>query len=151
MSTGSHPIPSGPGQEPETTLVDLLLVEDDDDHADLFARALRRGHRRLALRRAANLEAARQAVAQRRPGLVVLDLRVGSEDGCALLAELRAREAGGGHLPIVILTTSDDRQDRERSLAQQADAFLVKPAEPDGWRDLGERLLRLIDGERGDG
>ena len=68
--------------------------------------------------------AALACVSHARPDVVVLDLRMPVLDGYATLARLRADPATAA-IPVVIATAADDQ--RSRSLAEGAQAFITKP------------------------
>jgi len=123
--------------------IHLLLVDDDDDHALLFERALVRAGRAARLRRARDVATAHRAVEEEAPELVLLDLQLGPEDGCSLLEAWRSREGGAG-FPVVVLTTSDERRDRERVATLRPLGYLVKPDDPSAWSALVDTLFRLV-------
>jgi CheY-like chemotaxis protein len=60
------------------------------------------------------------------PCLILLDLHLGSEDGCALLKRLRA-DARFATIPVVIFTTSDAPHDLARCQANGGNGYVVKP------------------------
>lgn len=60
------------------------------------------------------------------PSLILLDLHLHGEDGCALLKRLRA-DARFATIPVVIFTTSDDPHDLARCQANGANGYVVKP------------------------
>jgi pilus assembly protein CpaE len=67
---------------------------------------------------------------QSRPSLVLLDVSVPSLDGYQLATRIRAEEGGSGHVPIIMLTTDRDVQQKVRALRAGADDYLVKPFHP---------------------
>jgi CheY-like chemotaxis protein len=77
------------------------------------------------------------------PDLLVLDLAVPGRSGHDLLGE-RARDARLACVPAVVVTSSENGADRERSLALGADLHLDKPLDADGFSRLAERLAALI-------
>lgn len=60
------------------------------------------------------------------PKLILLDLNMQRKNGFDVLAELRSIPAYQ-KLPIVVLTTSSDEEDKRKSLALGANDFLTKP------------------------
>jgi two-component system chemotaxis response regulator CheY len=50
-------------------------------------------------------------------------------------------------IPLIIVSTESSERDRDKGLELGADAYLVKPFEPDALRDLVRELLDR--GERG--
>lgn len=83
----------------------------------------------------------RQAVADRQPDLVIVDLQIANMGGMAVSIDLRLEESGGRlpHVPILLLL---DRE-ADRFLARQsaADAMLVKPVDAGTLRRTVKRLL----------
>jgi DNA-binding response OmpR family regulator len=101
----------------------VLVVEDDDEIADVLRRSLRQeGHE---VRTAADGEDALRQASEFVPDLVVLDLGLPRLDGVEVCRRLRA----GGDVPILILTARTDTGDRVEGLDAGADDYLVKPFE----------------------
>ncbi|MEO7198143.1 MAG: response regulator transcription factor [Solirubrobacterales bacterium] len=101
----------------------VLVVEDDDDIADVLRRSLRQeGHE---VRTAADGEDALRQASEFVPDLVILDLGLPRLDGVEVCRRLRA----AGDVPILILTARTDTDDRVEGLDAGADDYLVKPFE----------------------
>ena len=101
----------------------VLVVEDDEDIADVLRRSLRQeGHE---VRTAEDGEEALDMAAEFVPDLVVLDLGLPRLDGVEVCRRLRA----DGDVPILILTARSDTGDRVEGLDAGADDYLVKPFE----------------------
>jgi DNA-binding response OmpR family regulator len=64
------------------------------------------------------------AVAQRPPSVIVLDVTMPDVDGVTVVRRLRA---GGLDMPVCILSARDDVEDRVAGLQAGADDYLVKP------------------------
>ncbi len=62
-------------------------------------------------------------IAEHRPDVVLLDLRMPGRDGLAVLAELRER---GDAVPVLVLTTFDDDELALQALRAGARGFLLK-------------------------
>lgn len=110
----------------------VVLVAEDDAH-DIVA--IRRAWRRLGIANPltivndgeACLDYLREhAAGAELPGLLLLDLHMPRLDGLGTLRAIRAN-AATAHLPVVILTTSKAEEDRVRSYALGANAYIVKP------------------------
>jgi two-component system, OmpR family, response regulator MprA len=113
----------------------VLVVEDDDEIADVLRRSLRQeGHE---VRTAADGEEALEAARDFSPDMVVLDLGLPKLDGVEVCRQLRA----DGDVPILILTARSDTDDRVRGLDAGADDYLVKPFER---AELQARLRALM-------
>jgi CheY-like chemotaxis protein len=114
--------------EPEKAL-DVLVVEDDPDSAELLALLLESvgHHPRTAHDGTQALQAVRSAL----PDVVFCDLGLPAPlDGCTLARILR-QEPGGGEILLVALTGSGSEEDRARSRQAGFDLHLVKPTSPE--------------------
>jgi len=101
----------------------VLVIEDDEDIADVLRRSLRQeGHE---VRTAGDGEEALTMAAEFVPDLVILDLGLPRLDGVEVCRRLRA----DGDVPILILTARSDTGDRVEGLDAGADDYLVKPFE----------------------
>ena len=118
----------------------VLLI---DDHA-LFRIGLselleRRGIDIIAA--VSGCEEGLQQVAETRPDVVLLDMRMPEMSGLDVLRRLRT---AGRTMPVAMLTTSRDEADVIASLQNGAQGYLLKDMEPD---DLIAALKRIVDGE----
>jgi DNA-binding response OmpR family regulator len=113
----------------------VLIVEDDDDIAQVLQRSLRlEGYE---TRIAADGEAALGAANDFVPDLVVLDLGLPKLDGMEVAKRLRAAD----DVPILMLTARDALESRVEGLDAGADDYLVKPFER---QELLARLRALL-------
>ena len=128
----------------------LLVIEDARDHAILVRVAARRALPGLDVRVAGD---GREGIAylagtppfqDRRshplPNLIVLDLLMPEVDGFAVLEWIRDRGAALS-IPVVVLTSSENPEHEERSLALGAHAFYKKPADLD---ELGDVVREIV-------
>ena len=101
----------------------VLVVEDDEDIAQVLQRSLRiEGYEvRCASDGIAALEQGRTFA----PDLVILDLGLPKMDGLEVARELREHD----DVPILILTARDALESRVEGLDSGADDYLVKPFE----------------------
>lgn len=110
---------------PEVPLV--LLVEDNDDEAELARRALRRAssaHRLLRARDGVEaLELARQV-----PDVVLLDLKLPRLDGKQVLRSLRGTKATR-HVPVVVVSASGEAGDLSDCYSLSANSYVRKPVD----------------------
>jgi CheY-like chemotaxis protein len=78
------------------------------------------------------------------PTLLLLDLNMPRKDGRQALLEIKAQPTLQ-HIPIIILTTSDEQKDIDFTLKAGADSFITKPTGFDEWvrimKSLAERWL----------
>jgi len=113
----------------------VLIVEDDDDIAQVLQRSLRlEGYE---TRIAGDGEAALGAANDFVPDLVVLDLGLPKLDGMDVARRLRAAD----DVPILMLTARDALESRVAGLDAGADDYLVKPFER---QELLARLRALL-------
>ena len=119
----------------ETLGHDILLVDDDGEIRRLVSKLLRDdGHRVTTAGSAVEM---REALAHRKPDLVLLDVMLPGTDGLTLCRELRATT----DLAIVMLTAKGDDLDRIVGLEMGADDYLAKPFHP---RELLARVRAVL-------
>jgi two-component system response regulator len=114
----------------------ILLVEDNDDDAELTIRAFSRANVLNPIVRARDgVEAldyllGRGAHAGRDssdiPAVVLLDLNLPRVDGISVLRTVRANEVIK-HVPVVVLTSSNEDKDRLAAYDHHANSFVRKP------------------------
>lgn len=75
------------------------------------------------------------------PRLILLDVNMPRKNGFETLEELRSIP-DFSDLPVVMLTTSSDEEDRRRSLASGANHFLTKPLTQEQLRQLAQELTQ---------
>src|SRR5919106_335498 len=113
----------------------VLVIEDDDEIADVLRRFLRQeGHE---VRTAVDGDTALPAAAEFVPDLVILDLGLPGLDGVEVCRRLRA----DGDVPILILTARSELEDRVEGLDSGADDYLAKPFER---QELLARIRALL-------
>jgi pilus assembly protein CpaE len=61
------------------------------------------------------------------PGLILLDVSLPKLDGYAVAERIRADEGGRSHVPIIMLTSEKEVEQKVRGLRAGADDYLVKP------------------------
>jgi CheY-like chemotaxis protein len=128
----------------------VLLVEDDPDHAELVSRALANDTERVRLVHLANGDAALDYLERNgawaepemspRPDLVLLDLRLPGMSGGEVLRRIRDTPSLC-EIPVVILSTSETREDLAVAAGGRADACAVKPIDGEGFRTLVKQLV----------
>ncbi len=110
----------------------ILLVEDEENLArGLLLNFELEGH---AAEWAPTLLAARAALAERPPALMVLDLMLPDGDGLPLLQEIKDRDP---RLPVLVLTARASDEERILGLSLGADDYVTKPF------NLEELVLRV--------
>ncbi len=134
---------------PEPVLV--LLVEDNEDHAELLKRTLREATGPVRIVHARDGEAALEylglsnsppaAEKNEVPGLVLLDLRLPRIDGLDVLRRIKEAQSLRP-VPVVVLTTSSAPTDIARAYRFHANSYLAKPVSFDHFSRLMQTLSR---------
>lgn len=123
--------------------VNILLVEDNLDHAELIRRSFEQHRVTNVIHHVIDGEAALDLLFRReqafRPHVVLLDLRLPRVDGLEVLRQIRASQELRT-LPVVILTTSQAEQDVARAYGEHANSYLVKPIDFAGFSRMMEDL-----------
>jgi CheY-like chemotaxis protein len=139
--------------------VSIVLIEDDDGHATLVERNLRRsgisnGFVRFNDGQEAldyffgtpGADAAVVAAAANYPSrdqlgnfVVLLDLRMPRVDGFEVLRRLKA-EPETASVPVIVLTTTDDPREIERCYELGCNVYITKPVEYDAFIEAVRRL-----------
>ena len=118
--------------------VRVLVVEDDQDIAQLVARYLEKSG--FVSEVVSSGRDALTAVAAQAPDLIVLDLMLPQLDGLEVCRAVRAREATAA-IPIIMLTARAEESDRIVGLELGADDYLAKPFSPN---ELVARVRALL-------
>ena len=116
----------------------ILIVEDDPDIAQLVARYLDKAG--FITDSVASGREALQALAEKAPDLMVLDLMLPQVDGLEVCRRVRSTEATAG-LPIIMLTARGEESERIVGLELGADDYLAKPFSPN---ELVARVRALL-------
>jgi len=115
--------------------IDILVVDDERDIRELVAGVLE--DEGYETRTAADSDAALEAIATRRPSLVLLDVWLhGSRlDGLELLDELKRRDPS---IPVIVISGHGNLDTAVSAIRRGAADFIEKPFE-------AERLLLLVE------
>lgn len=129
--------------------VRVLLVEDNDDHAELIIRQLADHRVANQLVRLADGQEALDYLHRRgkyadpasspRPHVILLDLRLPRVDGLEVLRILKESE-DLRMIPIVILTTSESERDVTHAYINHVNSYVVKPVDFQKFRALMDDL-----------
>jgi two-component system, response regulator len=114
----------------------ILLVEDNEAHAELVIRGMRDQQVANRIHHVADGERALDYLFNRgdytdpaknpRPNLILLDLRLPRVDGLEVLKIIKTTPALL-RIPVVILTSSDAETDIAKSYDHHANSYVVKP------------------------
>jgi CheY-like chemotaxis protein len=113
--------------------INLLLVEDDDDDANLIRRSLENEQIFDVLARVSDGIKALEFLRQQgdycdavRPDVILLDLNMPRMNGFEVLRTIKG-DADLEAIPVVIFTSSDDERDVVASYKQKASSYVTKP------------------------
>lgn len=102
--------------------MNILLVEDDNTHAELIQRALARGPQ-ITVLRAPNAHRALSLLDQRAIHIVLLDYSLPDRDGLDVLRDIHNRDPS---LPVIFLTSADSAEICAKALKGGAADYVVK-------------------------
>jgi CheY-like chemotaxis protein len=115
--------------------VTILMVEDDEGHARLIERNIRRAgvlnhivHKPDGSSALAHLET--EAGRARQPMLVLLDLNLPDMSGIAIIERMKA-DPHLKRIPVIVLTTTDDAREIQRCYDLGANVYITKPVDYD--------------------
>lgn len=124
----------------ETVL--LMIVEDDPETASLLETFFKtQGYGVLCIRHG---EEAEPLAAERRPELVLLDIRLPGVDGFEVARRLRNNRRTAA-IPVLMLTDQRERSDRLKGLGLGAEDYIAKPFD---LQELGLRVRNAVDRSR---
>ena len=117
-------------------LVEILLVEDSPDDAEMALLALQENHLanriRLAHDGAEALEflfgPAGGAPVNEEPRLILLDLKLPKVDGLDVLKRIKS-DPRTQHIPVVVMTSSSEERDVVASYQLGVNSYIVKPVD----------------------
>ena len=116
-----------------TTAVEILLIEDNPQDAELAIRALKKNNLANHL---LHLEDGQEALdflfdeKNEMPRLILLDLKMPKVDGLDVLRKLKTDEKKR-IIPVVVLTSSKEERDIIETYKLGVNAYIVKPVDFD--------------------
>ncbi len=115
-----------------TTLPDpsILVIDDEEANVALLGAILQHAGYRRVQKTTDPIHGVQLAEAAT-PDLILLDLSMPILDGYGVMERLRAAQAPGSFLPILILTADVNPKTRRRALAGGATDFVTKPFDND--------------------
>lgn len=126
----------------ENTEIEILLVEDNTNDAELTIRAL---HKKKLANNIIHLKDGAAALdflfgkgefesrnINLKPKIILLDLKMPKVDGLEVLRKIKSDDLTKT-IPVVVLTSSKENPDIEKAYAAGANSYIVKPVEFDGF------------------
>ncbi len=137
-------------------LIEILLVEDNPNDAEMAIRALKKHNLANSLEHVSDGEEALEFISAkgkyknrkniRYPKVILLDLKLPKISGLELLKKLKGSKKTK-HIPVVVLTSSREERDIVESYALGVNSYIVKPVDFDKFvkavGDLGLYWLLL--------
>ncbi len=120
------------------TIIHVLLIEDNDDHAELAARQISNSEMPIKLTRLSDGQEAldflfhkgqfTDAESALQPNLILVDLRLPKVDGIDVIKIIKNDEQLR-HIPVIVLTTSDAERDVLDAYKNHVNSYIVKPVD----------------------
>lgn len=123
--------------------VEILLIEDNKDDAELTIRALKKRNLANRLLHISDSEEALEYLFDPNnnnyPRLILLDLKMPKVDGIEVLRKIKSDEAKRV-IPVVVLTSSKEERDIVESYNLGVNAYIVKPVQFDSFLDAVDKV-----------
>jgi chemotaxis family two-component system response regulator Rcp1 len=123
------------------------LVEDNPADVQLAREAMKQGGIPYSLKVAANGEEAMSYLLSRdsdagleRPDIILLDLNLPGKGGIEILKDIKANP-DLKHIPVIVLTSSNDEWDVESAYAVHANCYISKPADFDKFSKIIKSIV----------
>jgi two-component system, response regulator len=132
----------------DSSEIDILLVEDNPNDAELTLRALRKNEMgaRVAIARDGAEALDYIFKSEQKPKVIFLDLKLPKIDGIEVLRRIRADQSTKA-IPVVVLTSSQEERDISATYKLGVNSYVVKPVEFDKFyktvSDLGTYWVLL--------
>ena len=139
--------------------VSIVMIEDDEGHARLIEKNIRRAGIANGLKHFSDgtsgleyLFNAPDGPLHNGPALVLLDLNLPDMSGTDILAKIKGDERLH-RVPVVVLTTTDDKAEIERCYDLGCNVYITKPVNYESFADAIRQLglflsvIQLPDGD----
>jgi CheY-like chemotaxis protein len=130
------------GQQP----VNIVMIEDDEGHARLIEKNIRRAGISNAIRHFVDGTSALKYLyedesgpALNGPALILLDLNLPDMSGTDILAKIKS-EGPLRRTPVVVLTTTDDKIEIQRCYDLGCNVYITKPVNYESFAEAIKQL-----------
>jgi CheY-like chemotaxis protein len=127
----------------------ILIVEDEEAHAELTERAIRKSGNANRIDIVYDGEQALDYLFNRGkfadkdkypcPGLILLDIKLPGIDGIEVLKRIKEHPVLR-KIPVIMLTTSDREEDVAKSYGHYANSYLTKPV---GFKEFEDKVRQI--------
>jgi len=107
-------------------MIRILLIEDNEDHAELIQRSLQKGFGKIKLQIAVTAKEAYRALERKTYDLILSDYYLPEIEGDDHIRELHRRAPS---VPLVIITGQGDEKIAAKSIQSGAEDYIVKTRE----------------------
>jgi CheY-like chemotaxis protein len=114
--------------------VTIIMIEDDEGHARLIEKNIRRAGVNNEVRHFTDGTTALEFLfngdngpVRNGPALVLLDLNLPDMSGIDILQKMKAEDSPLKRTPVVVLTTTDDKVEIQRCYDLGANVYITKP------------------------
>jgi len=118
----------------------ILIVEDSPTMRAMLVAALEGLSAPVKITEAASGFEALRRLPRESYDLILTDINMSDINGLELVAFVKKNEAYSS-IPLVIVSTEGSERDRDKGLALGADAYLVKPFDPEDLCRIAQDLL----------
>ena len=127
----------------------ILIVEDSPATRALLSSALEGLDGPVKIVEAESGFEALRALPRQRFDLILTDINMPDINGLELVSFVKT-DPRYRAIPLVIVSTESSERDRDKGLRLGADAYVVKPFQPEALRQLAADLLAASSARRGD-
>ena len=114
--------------------VNIVMIEDDEGHARLIEKNIRRAGISNVIRHFTDgttaldyLFESPEGPAKNGPALILLDLNLPDMSGTDILAKIKGEDSPLKRTPVVVLTTTDDKVEIQRCYDLGCNVYITKP------------------------
>lgn len=127
--------------------VNIVMIEDDEGHARLIEKNIRRAGISNPVRHFLDGTSALkflyedpQGPVHSGPSLILLDLNLPDMSGTDILLRIKAEDSPLKRAPVVVLTTTDDKVEIQRCYDLGCNVYITKPVNYENFADAIKQL-----------
>ena len=121
----------------------VLIIEDEEDAAELFAEMMRVSG--FHVLKTSNSAPALTVMGTEKPDVIILDIMMPEISGLDILRQMR-RDPELANIPVVVVSAKSMPADIKNGMEAGASTYLTKPV---GFLDLKEAVERALDSRTG--